>query len=57
MEKQEKNVLRDIDNIVKSLSSDLSLGFKPTTYQDSTARSNRMYEMDKNSTLCCLGTS
>lgn len=52
--KQHKNVIRDIDNLVNSLSSDLSLGYKSTTYKDSTGKSNRMYTMDKEASICLV---
>ena len=52
--KQHKHVLRDIDNIVKSLSPELRLGFKSSTYKDSTGKANRCYNLDKDSTLCLI---
>ena len=52
--KRHDHVLRDIDNIVKSLSPELGLGFKSSTYKDSTGKSNRCYQMDKDSTLCLI---
>ena len=52
--KEHKNVLRDIDKLTETLSSDLSLGFKSTTYEDSTGKSNRMFELDKNATICLV---
>jgi Rha family phage regulatory protein len=48
------NVLRDVDNLLESLNSELSLGFMSTTYVDSTGKSNRMYLMDRDSTLCLV---
>jgi len=33
--KEHKNVLRDIDSLVESLGSDLSQGFKSSSYTDS----------------------
>ena len=53
-EKEHKNVLRDIDNTIKTLSSELSLGFKSSTYKDSTGKTNRMYELDYDSTMCLV---
>lgn len=52
--KRHDNVLRDIDNLLKSLSSDLSLGYKSTTYKDSNGKKNRMYQMDKDATICLV---
>ena len=52
--KQHKHVLRDIRNIVKSLSPELRLGFKSSTYKDSTGKANRCYNLDKDSTLCLI---
>ena len=52
--KLHKNVLRDIDEILKSLSSELRLGFKSSTYKDSTGKANRCYNLDKDSTLCLI---
>ena len=52
--KQHKHVLRDIRNIVVELSPNLGLGFKSSTYKDSTGKSNRCYQMDKDSTLCLI---
>jgi hypothetical protein len=48
--KRHSDVLRDIDNTVESLNADLRLGFKSSTYIDSTGKANRMYEMDRDST-------
>ena len=52
--KRHFNVIRDIDNLIKTLNSDLSLGFKSTTYEDSTGKSNRMFELDKDATICLV---
>jgi len=52
--KEHKNVLRDIDVLLESLSSELSAGFKSTTYKDSTGKSNRMFEMDHDSSVCLV---
>lgn len=52
--KRHDNVLRDIDNLLKTLSSDLSLGYKSTTYKDSNGKKNRMYQMDKDATICLV---
>ena len=48
------NVLRDIDNLLESLNSDLSLGFKTSTYEDATGKSNRQFVMDRDSTFCLI---
>jgi len=52
--KLHKHVLRDIDVLLESLSPSMGLGFKSTTYKDSTGKSNRMFELDKDSTLCLM---
>jgi len=52
--KQHKNVLRDIDRLTESLSSELSLGYKSTTYVDSTGKPNRQFEMDRDSVFCLI---
>ena len=49
------SVLRSIDTLVQSLSdADLHRGFESTTYVDSNGQEQRMYCMDKNSTLCLV---
>lgn len=40
--KRHDHVLRDVDNILKTLSPELGLGFKSTTYKDSTGREKWM---------------
>ena len=52
--KRHSDVLRDIRNIEKALNAELRLGFKSSTYKDSTGKSNRCYQMDKDSTLCLI---
>jgi Rha family phage regulatory protein len=52
--KQHKNVLRDIDTLLESLSSNLSLGFKSTTYKDNSGKENRCFILDKDSTICLV---
>ncbi len=53
-DKAHGHVLRDIDNIVKSLKPEMVLGFKSSTYKDSTGKANRMYELDYKSTMCVI---
>ena len=52
--KSHAHVLRDIDNIVKSLNPDLVLGFKTSTYKDTTGKENRQYELDRDSSYCVV---
>lgn len=52
--KRHDHVLRDIDNLLKTLSPELGLGYKSTTYKDTTGRKNRMYQMDKDATICLV---
>lgn len=52
--KRHADVLRDIDRIIKSLDADLRSGFKSTTYADQTGKSNRMFELDRDSTYCLV---
>ena len=52
--KDHKNVLRDIDTLLKELGSNLSLGFKSTTYKDSSGKSNRSFELDRDSSICLI---
>lgn len=52
--KRHDHVLRDIDNLLKTLSPDLGLGYKSTTYKDSNGKKNRMYQMDKDATICLV---
>lgn len=44
--KQHKHVLRDIENTLSKLSPELGLGFKSTTYKDSSGKSNKCYELN-----------
>ena len=53
-DKRHDHVLRDIDNLLKTLSPELGLGYKLTTYKDTTGRKNRMYQMDKDATICLV---
>ena len=52
--KRHADVLRDIDVVVEALSAELRLGFKSTTYKDVTGKSNRMFEMDHDSSVCLV---
>jgi Rha family phage regulatory protein len=52
--KQHKNVLRDIDNILETLSSEMSAGFKSSTYVDSSGKSNRQFVLDRDSSYCLV---
>lgn len=52
--KRHRDVLRDIDNLLESLSADLRLGFKSSTYKDSTGKDNRMFQMDRDSSYCLV---
>lgn len=45
--KRHDNVLRDIDSLLKTLSSELGSGYSLVSYKDSTGKSNRMYKMDE----------
>lgn len=53
-DKAHGHVLRDIDNILKTLNPEMVLGFKSSTYKDSTGKINRMYELDYDSTMCLV---
>lgn len=52
--KQHKHVLRDIDELLKALSPELGLGYKSSTYKDATGKENRMYLMDRDSSICLV---
>lgn len=56
--KKHFNVLRDIEVIIEqlnnSLNSNLSLGFKSSTYKDSTGKSNKCYELDYEATMIVM---
>ena len=52
--KRHADVLRDIDRLLESLNADLRLGFKTSTYKDSTGKENRQFEMDRDSTFCVV---
>jgi phage antirepressor YoqD-like protein len=52
--KRHSDVLRDIDTILETLHADLAFGFKSTPYVDSTGKSNRMFELDRESTYCLV---
>lgn len=48
------HVLRDIDNLVSELQPNLVAGFKSSTYIDNSGKSNRQYELDRDSTYCLM---
>lgn len=52
--KRHDHVLRDIDALVKSLNPDLGLGYKSSTYKDASGKENRMYLMDRDSSICLV---
>jgi len=52
--REHKNVLRDIDNLVESLGSELSSGFKSSTYRDSNNIERRQFEMDREASICLV---
>lgn len=52
--KQHKHVLRDIDAILETLSPELGLGFKSSTYKDSSGKENRQFELDRDSAYCVV---
>lgn len=52
--KRHYDVLRDIDRLVDSLNADLRLGFQSSTYKDATGKENRMYLMDRDSSICLV---
>jgi len=53
--KRHDNVLRDIDNLLVSISSELSSGYKSSTYvYGDPPRSARQYVMDKDATICLV---
>lgn len=52
--KRHADVLRDIDNLLESLSADLRLGFKTSTYRDASGKENRQFEMDRDSSICLV---
>lgn len=52
--KEHKNVLRDIDTLLETLGSDLSLGFKSSSYVDASGKSNRQFELDRDSSYCLV---
>lgn len=49
--KRHDNILRDIELLVAGISSDLSRGFKSSTYKDLQQRDQPCYVMDEDSTL------
>jgi phage regulator Rha-like protein len=50
-----KNVLRDIDNLLMTLGSELSFGFKSSTYAaGDPPREYRQFELDRDSTYCLV---
>jgi len=52
--KRHDHVLRDIDALILTLSPELGLGFKSSSYEDSTGKSNRMFVLDRDSTYCLV---
>ncbi|MEI8259287.1 MAG: Rha family transcriptional regulator, partial [Deltaproteobacteria bacterium] len=52
--REHKNVLRDIDNLVESLGSELSQGYKSSTYIDINGVERRQYVMDKDAAICLV---
>lgn len=52
--KRHDHVLRDIDNVLKTLSPDLGSGYKLSFYKDKLGRDTRMYQMDRDSTYCLV---
>jgi len=52
--KRHSDVLRDLDSLIKSLNAELRLGYVSTTYKDSTGKSNRMFQMDRDSSICLV---
>lgn len=53
--KQHKNVLRDIDRLLETLSSELSSGYKSSTYiSGDPPREYRQFEMDRDSSICLV---
>jgi len=52
--KRHDHILRDIDKLVADLSPNLGAGYKSTTYEDANGVPRRMYEMDKEATLCLV---
>lgn len=52
--KEHKNVLRDIDTILETIGSELSQGFKSTTYVDEGGRTYRQFELDRDSSYCLM---
>ena len=52
--KRHDNVLRDIDVLLAALTSDLCSGFKSSTYLDASGKPNRLFAMDKDSTICLV---
>lgn len=52
--KRHCDVLRDIDSLLETLNADLRLGFKTSTYKDSSGKENRQFEMDRDSSYCVV---
>lgn len=53
--KLHNNVLRDIDNLLETLNSELSSGFKSSTYISGTPpREYRLFLMDRDSSYCLM---
>lgn len=52
--KKHFHVMRDIDTLLDTLHPDLGLGFKSSTYKDSTGKENRLFVLDRDSTVCLV---
>jgi len=52
--KRHDHVIRDIDNLLESISPELGNGIRPTSYADPTGRTYRMFELDRDSTYCLV---
>ena len=52
--KEHAKVLRDIDNLLKTVSPELGEGFKLSHYKDATGKSNRMFEISGDSLALLL---
>lgn len=52
--KRHDHVLRDVDNLVKTLSPDLGKGFETSVYLDSNNVERRQYILDRDSTFCLV---
>lgn len=52
--KRHADVLRDIDNLLKTLDAELRLGFQSSSYVDSTGKGNRQFVLDRDSSYCLV---